>query len=61
MKIILITAALGAVLVAPALAQQRPQTPQGWDSRVRVYAPDHYVPQRGNSNTNPDFQLTRER
>ena len=33
MKIFLITAALGAVLVAPALAQQPPQsqTRQGWD------------------------------
>jgi hypothetical protein len=63
MKIILITVALAAVLVAPALAQQPPQSQprQGWDSRVHVYAPDHYVPQHGNSNTNPDFQLTRER
>jgi hypothetical protein len=49
------------VLIAPAMAQQPPQTRQGWDSRVHVYAPDHYVPQHGNSNTNPDFQLTRER
>jgi hypothetical protein len=63
MKTILITAALGAVIVAPAPAQQPPQsqTRQGWDSRVHLYAPDHYVPQHGNSNTNPDFQLTRER
>jgi hypothetical protein len=63
MKIIVITAALGAVLIAPAMAQQPPQTQtrQGWGSRVRVYAPDYYVQQRGNSNTNSDFQLTRER
>jgi hypothetical protein len=63
MKTLLITAALGAVLVAPALAQQAPQTQtrQGWGSKVHVYAPDYYAPQRGNSNTNPDFQLTRER
>jgi opacity protein-like surface antigen len=63
MKTFLITAALGAVLVAPAFAQQAPQTQsrQGWNSRVHVYAPDYYVQQHGNSNTNPDFQLTRER
>ena len=63
MKTFLITAALGAVLVGPALAQQPPQTQtrQGWGSKVHVYAPDYYAPQRGNSNTNPDFQLTRER
>jgi hypothetical protein len=63
MKAILITIALSAVLVAPALAQQAPQTQtrQGWGSKVHVYAPDYYAQQRGNSNTNPDFQLTRER
>jgi hypothetical protein len=62
-KTIVIVAALGAALVAPVLAQQPPQsqTRQGWGSRVHVYAPDQYVPQRGNSYTNPDFQLTRER
>ena len=45
MKIILITIALGAVLVAPALAQQAPQTQtqtrQGWGSKVHVYAPEY--------------------
>jgi hypothetical protein len=65
MRTFLFTAALSAALVAPALAQQAPRTQaqpnQGWGSKVHVYAPDHYVPQHGNSNTNPDFQLTRER
>jgi hypothetical protein len=62
-KTILIAVAFGAVLIAPALAQQAPQTQsrQGWGSRVHVYAPEHYVQQHGNSNTNSDFQLTRER
>jgi hypothetical protein len=59
MKIILITIALGAVLVAPAFAQQAPQTQtrQGWGSKVHVYAPEYYEQHHGNSNTNPDFQL----
>jgi hypothetical protein len=63
MKIILITAALGAVFIAPAIAQPASQTQtqmqtrQDWASRVRVYAPDYYVPHYGNSNTSPDFQL----
>jgi hypothetical protein len=64
MKFIVITATLGAALIAPAMAaQQAPQTQtrQGWGSRVHVYAPDYYEQQRGNSNTNPDFQLTRDR
>jgi hypothetical protein len=63
MKAILITVALGTLLITPATAQQAPQsqTRQGWNSRVHVYAPDHYAPQQGNSNTNSDFQLTRER
>jgi hypothetical protein len=67
MKFIVITAVLGAALVAPAMgAQQAPQAPQtqtrqGWGSKVHVYAPEYYEQQRGNSNTNPDFQLTRER
>jgi hypothetical protein len=60
MKVFLITIALGAVLMAPAFAQQPPQTQtqrHGWGSRVHVYAPDYYEPHNGNSNTNPDFQL----
>jgi hypothetical protein len=59
MKVFLITLALGAVLVAPAFAQQAPQSQprQGWGSRVHVYAPDYYEQHHGNSNTNPDFQL----
>jgi hypothetical protein len=61
MKVILITIALGAVLVAPAIAQQAPQTQtqtrHGWGSRVHVYAPEYYEQHRGNSNNNPDFQL----
>ena len=59
MKTLLITAALGAVLVAPALAQQAPQTQtrQGWGSKVHVYAAEYYVQHHGNSNANPDFQL----
>jgi hypothetical protein len=61
MKVILITIALGAILVAPALAQQalQTQTRQGWGSRVHVYAPEYYERHDGNSNTNPDFQLGR--
>jgi hypothetical protein len=63
MKIILVVAVLGTVLIAPAMAQQALQTQarQGWASRVRVYAPDYYVQHQGNSNTNPDFQLTHDR
>ena len=57
MKIILVSVALGAVLIAPAVAQQAPQTRQGADSRVRVYAPDYYVQHHGNNNVNPDYQL----
>jgi hypothetical protein len=59
MRGILIIAALGAVFIAPAIAQStaQTQTRQDWASRVRVYAPDYYVPHNGNSNTNPDFQL----
>jgi hypothetical protein len=62
MKFIVITAVLGAVLVAPAMAQQAQQAPQtqtrpGWGSRVHVYAPEYYVEHHGNSNANPDFQL----
>jgi hypothetical protein len=63
MKFIVITATLGAALIAPAMAaQQAPQAPQtqtrpGWGSRVHVYAPDYYVEHHGNSNANPDFQL----
>jgi hypothetical protein len=61
MQVILITIALGVVLVAPAFAQQAPQsqTRQGWGSRVHVYAPEYYERHNGNSNTNPDFQLGR--
>ena len=40
-----------------AQAQQAPQTRQGADSRVRVYAPDYYVQHHGNNNVNPDYQL----
>jgi opacity protein-like surface antigen len=63
MKTILITTALGVALIAPALAQQAPQsqTRQGWASRQHVYAAEYYARQTGNSNTNPDFQLVRER
>jgi hypothetical protein len=59
MKFIVITAVLGAVLIAPAMAQQaqQTQTRPGWGSRVHIYAPDYYVEHHGNSNANPDFQL----
>jgi|HubBroStandDraft_2_1064218.scaffolds.fasta_scaffold1061776_1 hypothetical protein len=62
MKFIVITAVLGAALIAPAMgAQQAPQTQtqtrQGWGSRVHMYAPEYYQRQHGNSNTDPDFQL----
>ena len=63
-KRLLVIAALGTLLAAPAFAQQAPnarrdaQAPRlDWSSRVHVYAPDYYVPQYGNPNTNPDFQL----
>ena len=63
-KKLLVIAALGTLLAAPAFAQQAPnarrdaQAPRlDWSSRVHVYAPDYYVPQYGNPNTNPDFQL----
>jgi hypothetical protein len=62
---LLVVAALGTVLAAPAFAQQAPnarrdaQTPrQDWSSRVHVYAPDYYQPQYGNQSANPDFQLS---
>ncbi len=63
LKKVLVVAALGTVLAAPAFAQQVPsarrdaQAPQ-WSSRVHVYAPDFYQPQYGNQNANPDFQLS---
>jgi hypothetical protein len=63
-KKLLVIAALGTVLAAPAFAQQAPnahrdaQAPRlDWSSRVHVYAPDYYVPHYGNPNANPDFQL----
>jgi opacity protein-like surface antigen len=58
-KAILIAAAVGAVLIAPALAQQasQAQSRQGWGSKVHVYAAEYYVQHHGNSNANPDFQL----
>jgi hypothetical protein len=60
MKFIVITAVLGAALIAPAMGAQQAQqtqTRQGWWSRVHVYAPEYYQRQNGNSNTDPDFQL----
>jgi opacity protein-like surface antigen len=62
MKFIVITAVLGAGLIAPAMAQQAQQAPQtqsrqGWGSKVHVYAAEYYVQHHGNSNANPDFQL----
>ena len=58
---LLVIGALGTVLAAAAFAQQAPRRDahaprQDWSSRVHVYAPDYYVPQYGNQNTNPDFQ-----
>jgi hypothetical protein len=60
-KKLLVIAALGIVLAAPAFAQQAPphdaQAPRNdWSSRVHVYAPEYYVPHYRNQNTNPDFQ-----
>jgi hypothetical protein len=45
------------------MAQQAPQSQirQGWAARQHVYAAEYYARQNGNSNTNPDFQLVRER
>ncbi len=62
MKTFLMTAALGATLIAPAMAGGPEfQTRQGWAGRQHVYAAKYYARQTGNSNTNPDFQLVRER
>jgi hypothetical protein len=63
MKTFFISAALGAALIAPAMAQQAPQsqTRQGWAARQHIYAAEYYARQNGNSNTNSDFQLVRER
>jgi hypothetical protein len=65
MKKLLVIAALGTVLAAPAFAQQAPNArrdvrapQQEWSSKVHVYAPDYYVPQYGNQTANPDFQLS---
>ena len=56
MKTFLITAALGAALLAPAMAQQAPQSQirQGWAARQHVYAAEYYARQNGNSNTNKE-------
>jgi opacity protein-like surface antigen len=61
-KKLLVIAALGIVLAAPAFAQQAPRRNahaprQDWSSRVHVYAPDDYTVWHGNQNSNPDFQL----
>jgi hypothetical protein len=61
-KKLLVIAALGIVLAAPAFAQQAPRRDvhaprQDWSSRVHVYAPDDYTVWHGNQNSNPDFQL----
>jgi opacity protein-like surface antigen len=63
MKTFLITASLGAALIAPAMAEQVPQSQirQDWAARQHVYAAAYYARQTGNSNTNSDFQLVRER
>jgi hypothetical protein len=63
MKAFLITAALGATFIAPAMAAgpAESQTHQGWAARQHVYAAEYYARQTGNSNTNSDFQLVRER
>ena len=67
MKKVLVVAALGTVLAAPAFAQQAPnarrdvQRHREWSSRVHVYAPEYYQPQYGNQNADPDFQLSGTR
>jgi opacity protein-like surface antigen len=63
MKTLLIAATLGAALIGPAIAQQAPrsQIREGWAARQHVYAAEYYARQTGNSNTNSDFQLVRER
>jgi hypothetical protein len=64
MKKLLVIVALTTALVAPAFAQQAPNTRQDaqtsrqqWSSRVHVYAPDYYESWHRNQNANPDFQL----
>jgi hypothetical protein len=54
MKVIFATAALGAVLVAPALAQQstQSQTRQGSGSRADYYEPVNIEPQMVGCNSN---------
>jgi hypothetical protein len=54
---VLAIAALGALLAAPATAQQAPDTRENWGSRVHMYAADYYVPRHESRPTNPDYQL----
>jgi hypothetical protein len=54
---VLAIAALGALLAAPAAAQQTTDTRENWGSRVHMYAPDYYVPRHESRPTNPDYQL----
>jgi hypothetical protein len=63
MKHFLIAAALSATFIAPATAAgpADSQARQGWAARQHVYAAEYYARQKGNSNTNSDFQLVRER
>jgi hypothetical protein len=67
MKKVLVVAALGTVLAAPAFAQQAnarsdAQVPhREWSSRVHVYAPEYYQRQYGNQNADSDFQLSGTR
>jgi hypothetical protein len=65
MKKLLAIAALGAALAAPAFAQApntRDESARAdWSSRVHVYAPETYARSRGNTNTNPDYQLGGDR
>jgi hypothetical protein len=66
MKKVLVVAALGTVLAAPAFAQQAPNARRDvqhreWSPRVHVYAPEYYQPQYGNQSADPDFQLSGTR
>jgi hypothetical protein len=54
-KAILIAAALGAALIAPAMAQQAPQsqTRLGWAARQHVCAAEYYARQNGTATPTP--------
>jgi hypothetical protein len=64
MKQFLAIIAFGAVLAAPAFAQQAPnvrQDAQALHARVHVYAAEYYEPRHEGQILNPDRQLGSNR